>query len=80
MNDIYEKIVSIIEDVTDIQKEDIEGESSLISDLDLASIEIMSVVAKIEKEYSVKITEEQLLSVETVNDLVEIISGGADLG
>lgn len=80
MNDIYEKIVSIIEDVTDIPKEDIEGESSLISDLDLASIEIMSVVAKIEKEYSVKITEEQLLSVETVNDLVEIISGGADLG
>ena len=66
--------------LANISGEDIEGESSLISDLDLASIEIMSVVAKIEKEYSVKITEEQLLSVETVNDLVEIISGGADIG
>ena len=76
MNEIYEKILEIIEDVTDIPKDEIEEDSSLISDLDLSSIEIMAVVSKAEKEFSIKIKEEQLLSTETVKELVELVSGG----
>lgn len=74
MNENYEKIVSFIEDVADIAREDITLDSALIDDLDLASLEIMSIVSKIEREYSIRISEQELLSIETVQDLVQIVS------
>ena len=79
MNEIYETILNIIEDVTDIPKDEIEEDSSLISDLDISSIEIMAVVSKVEKEFSIKIKEEQLLTIETVKELVELVSEGAGI-
>ena len=74
MNDIFEKIASIIEDVADIPKDEIETNSSFMDDLDLASLEIMSIVSKLEKEFSIKLSEDDLLSIETVEDLINLIS------
>ena len=74
MNEIYEKILITIEDVADIPQDEIEESSSFIDDLDLASLEIMSVVSKLEKEFSVKFSENDLLEIETVGDMVELIS------
>ena len=74
MGGIYEKLVSIIEDVTDIPKNEVEEQSSFIDDLDLASLEIMSIVAKIEKQFSVLIGEDDLLNIETVSDMIEVIA------
>ena len=74
MNDVYEKIVAIIEDVADIPKDEIEESSSFMDDLDLASLELMSIVSKIEKEFSIKILEKELLSIGTVGDMVKLIS------
>ena len=34
----------------------------------------MSIVSKIEREYSIRISEQELLSIETVQDLVQIVS------
>ena len=79
MNEIYETILNIIEDVTDIPKDEIEEDSSLISDLDISSIEIMAVVSEVWKEFSIKIKEEQLLTIETVKELVELVSEGAGI-
>ena len=74
MDSIYEKIVTIIEDVADIPKDEIEESSSFMDDLDLSSLEIMSIVAKIEKEFSIKISEKELLKIETVDDMVKLIA------
>ena len=74
MNEIFEKIAAIIEDVADIPQDEIEVSSSFMDDLDLASLEIMSIVAKIEKEFSVKISEKELLSIETIEDMIKFIS------
>lgn len=74
MNDILEKVASIIEDVADIPKDEIEESSSFMDDLDLASLEIMSIVSKLEKEFSIKMSEDDLLSIETVEDLINLIS------
>ena len=75
MDNIYEKIISTIEDVADIPKDEIDENSSFMDDLDLASLEIMSIIAKLEKEFSIKISEKELLNLETVSDMVELISG-----
>lgn len=74
MNEIFDKIAKIIEDVADIPREDIHLESSLIEDLDLASLEVLAILSKIENEYDIQISEEELLSIETVNDIVTRIS------
>ena len=74
MADVYEKVVEIIEDIADIPREEISADSELIDDLDLASLEIVSIISKLEKAFSIKMSEKELLAIETVNDLVELIS------
>ena len=51
MTDAFKKIVDIIVDVADIPAETIKEDSLLIDDLDLASLEILSIVSKIEEEF-----------------------------
>lgn len=74
MEEVFEKIAKIIEDVADIPLDEIEETSSFMDDLDLSSLEIMSIVSKIEKEFSIKVAEQELLKVETVSDMVKLIS------
>lgn len=73
MNEIYSRLAAIIEDVADIPQDEFNEDSSLMMDLDLASLEIMAIIARIEKEFSIKFTEDELLSVETLRDAVEVI-------
>ncbi len=74
MEEVFEKIAKIIEDVADIPQDEIEETSSFMDDLDLSSLEIMSIVSKIEKEFSIKVAQQELLKVETVSDMVKLIS------
>ena len=74
MEEVFEKIAKIIEDVADIPQDEIEETSSFMDDLDLSSLESMSIVSKIEKEFSIKVAEQELLKVETVSDMVKLIS------
>ena len=74
MEEVFEKIAKIIEDVADIPQDEIEETSSFMDDLDLSSLEIMSIVSKIEKEFSINVAEQELLKVETVSDMVKLIS------
>lgn len=73
MSETFEKIVAIIGDVADIPEEDIQEESNLIDDLDLSSLEIMSIISKIEKSFSIKMSEKELLSIENIGDLVKYV-------
>ena len=72
MTEQLNKIAEIIEDIADIPVDEIELNSSLIDDL--SSIEIMSVISKIESDYSIKISEKQILGIDTVADLLSVIA------
>ena len=73
MEEIFTEIIDIIEDVADIPSDEIEMDSAIIDDLDLSSLEIMSVVAYIERKYSIKIDQNELLSIRTVGELAELV-------
>lgn len=73
MSETFNIIASIIEDIADIPKEDINIEDSLIEDLDLASLEIMSIIAKVEKTFSIKMSEKELLAIENLEDFVKYV-------
>ncbi len=74
MNEIFNTLADVIVDVADIAREDITEESEFIDTLDLSSLEIMAIVAKIEQKFSIKIDENELLSIATVKDLEELIA------
>ncbi len=74
MNEIFNVIADVIVDVADIARDDITEESEFIDTLDLSSLEIMAIVAKLEKEFSIDIDEDELLSIATVKDLEKLIA------
>ena len=59
--------------MADIPKDEIEKESSLIDDLDLSSLEIMTIINNISRKFDVKITEQQILEIETVADILAVL-------
>ncbi len=73
-----EKIKAIIEDIADISADEIEADSSMMDDLDLASLEIMSIISEIEREFEIKITESEMLSISTVEELAEVVESKAE--
>ncbi|MBE5830326.1 MAG: acyl carrier protein [Butyrivibrio sp.] len=73
MNETFEKIAGIIEDIADIPREDIHMDSNLMDDLDLASLEIMSIIAKVEKTFSIKMNEKKLMAIETLADFIKYV-------
>ena len=50
-----------------------ENVAIIIEDLDLSSMEIMTIVSKIEKEFGMKFTESQILSIERVEDFLNYL-------
>ncbi len=70
---IIEELKRIIEDIADISADEINGDNSMIDDLDLSSLEIMSIISEVEKKFPVKISEDEMLSISTVEELAEII-------
>ena len=73
MENIVGFIKEVIEEVADIPQEEIKRESAFVDDLDLSSLEIMSIISEIEKKYSIKVSESELLSISTVEELAMIV-------
>ena len=69
--DKFEVVARIIEEVADIPKEEIERDSSLMDDLDLSSLEIMTIINNISREFQTKISERRILEIETVADIID---------
>ena len=69
--DKFEVVARIIEEVADIPKEEIEMDSSLMDDLDLSSLEIMTIINNISREFQTKISEQRILEIETVADIID---------
>ena len=74
MDKIIEEIASVIEEISDIPAAEIEADSLIIDDLELSSLEILSIVSELMRKYSIKISEDELLTIKTISDLAQIIS------
>lgn len=70
---IVEEIKKIIEEIADISQNEIGEDASMIDDLDLSSLETMAVISEVERRYSIKISETEMLSIGTVKELAETV-------
>ncbi|WP_370280759.1 acyl carrier protein [Pontibacterium sp.] len=68
--EIYGKVVEILEDLFEIEPEQITPEANLYQDLDIDSIDAVDLVVELKKMTGKKIKPEDFKSVRTVQDVV----------
>lgn len=68
--EIYGKVVEILEDLFEIESEQITPEANLYQDLDIDSIDAVDLVVELKKMTGKKIKPEDFKSVRTVQDVV----------
>ena len=69
--DIYLKIVSIFEELFEIEAQKITLEANLYQDLDIDSIDAIDLVVELKNMTGKKIQPEEFRSVQTVQDVVD---------
>lgn len=72
--EIIAQILAILEDVAEISPEDVNEDSVLMDDLDLSSMEILTIVADLEEAFGLRIPEKELRSFVTISDLADYLS------
>ena len=73
MNEIFQVIKEIIIDIADIPEDEIKLESTMIEDLCLSSIEIMTIVGEIEVKYDIKFSPDDLKTIKNIGELIASI-------
>lgn len=69
--EIYEKVVSVFEELFEIPADDISPQSNLYEDLDIDSIDAVDLVIELRKMTKKKIQPDDFKAVRTVQDIVE---------
>ena len=72
-SEIVSQILAILEDVAEISPEDVTEDSVLMDDLDLSSMEILTVVADLAATFGLCIPEMELRNFVTISDLADYL-------
>ena len=69
----FDIVAEVIEDVADISRDEINMDSSLMDDLELSSLELMTIFSDISRKTSIPISNKNILEFETVADIVAVL-------
>ena len=72
--EIISQITAILEDVAEVSPEDVTESSVLMDDLDLSSMEILTIVADLEEIFGLRIPDKELRNFVTMGDLVDYLA------
>lgn len=70
---MFEKLVDIIVNYVEVNKEDIKPESRFMEDLGFTSFDFMSMLGEIEDELDVEIEPEKAADIRTVQEAVDYL-------
>ena len=71
---MQEEIVKIIAGVAEVPEESINLKTNLIADLDLESLDLVTLVSEIENKYQIEIPDKEIKKIQTVEDIVNFLS------
>ena len=74
--EIVSQILAVLEDVAEISPEDV-NEDSVLDDLDLSSMEILTIVADLEETFGLRIPEKELRNFVTIADVADYLADNA---
>ena len=69
--EIIERIREIVSEETELSKDEILEESKLMRDLELSSLEVLTLVGKLEEAYSMHVDVNNLQKVATIGELAD---------
>lgn len=69
-----EEIIKIIAGVSEVPEESINLKTNLIADLDLESLDLVTLVSEIENKYQLEIPDKEIKKIQTVEDIVNFLS------
>ena len=69
-----EEINKIIAGVAEVPEESINLKTNLIADLDLESLDLVTLVSEIENKYQIEIPDKEIKKIQTVEDIVNFLS------
>ena len=70
---MFEKLVDIMVNYVEVNKEDIKPESRFMEDLGFTSFDFMSMLGEIEDELDVEIIQEEAADIRTVQEAVDYL-------
>lgn len=70
---ILEKVIEILAEELDLDKEEIKVENNLQDDLGADSLDVVEIVMALEDEFNIEIPDEDTANIKTVNDIVKYI-------
>lgn len=70
---IKSKMYELIGEIVELSADEIEEENSLMDDLDISSLEIMTMIADLEGHFKITIPEKDMRELVTVGDIIDYI-------
>ena len=74
----FEKLQEIIADVLNVQKDEINPETTFVDDLGADSLDIFQIIMGIEEEFDIEIDSDEAEKIVTVQDAVDQIKNAAE--
>jgi acyl carrier protein len=71
---VVEGLAEILEEVAGVNPDDVAEEKSFTEDLDVDSLSMVEVVVAAEEKFGVKIPDDEVKNLKTVNDAVSFIA------
>lgn len=71
---MLQKIIEIAERVCELDDVELNEDTSIITDMELSSMEFLAFVTEIEGEMNIHIKERELRGIETLGDLAEVVT------
>lgn len=68
-----EEIIKIVSEVSEVPVEKINESTNLVADLDLESLDLVTLVAKFESMYNIEILDKDIKKIQTVGDIINYI-------
>lgn len=70
---VYEKLCSLLAEQLGVNAEDITPDTNIIDDLGADSLDVVELLAALEEEYNIMITDERVRDLFTVKDVADFI-------
>lgn len=70
---MYEKLVDIICNYVEVEKENVHPESRFMEDLGFTSFDFMSMLGEIEDEFDVEVEQSEVAAIRTVQEAVDYL-------
>jgi acyl carrier protein len=71
--EILQGLAAIVEEVAGVDAADVTSEKAFVDDLDIDSLSMVEIAVQAEDKFGVKIPDDELANLKTVNDAVEYI-------